>query len=204
MAPAVGMEADTQHNRRPITTSTANNGTTTHLATRTRLAFLVIFCYCQWVLLTTAAPYFSPGAKNTDAIFFRATSGGGGVLPGAGMGEWGGNSSVQSTGGGSGSGGGGDDGGGGDGGRGGSGVFNEEPGSRRPPRILTVLTTYGKRSSFVKPYKEVMSARNDSYRPTVSVSVIALLLFCSHLKFAFLGIRPGASVCPPHPQHGPV
>ena len=37
-----------------------------------------------------------------------------------------------------------------------------------PPRILTVLTTYGKRSSFIKPYKEAVRNRQDGYQPTVT------------------------------------
>lgn len=45
--------------------------------------------------------------------------------------------------------------------------------SRRQPRILTVLTTYGKRSKFVKPYKEAVSGRSDGYRPTVSGTATA-------------------------------
>lgn len=36
------------------------------------------------------------------------------------------------------------------------------------PRILTVLTTYNKRSLFVKAYKQAVRDRSDEYRPTVS------------------------------------
>lgn len=38
----------------------------------------------------------------------------------------------------------------------------------RHPRILTVLTTYNKRSAFVKPYKTAVSDRQDGYQPMVS------------------------------------
>eukprot|EP00903_Cladosiphon_okamuranus_P022093 g20315.t1 len=37
------------------------------------------------------------------------------------------------------------------------------------PRILTVLTTYDKRSAFVKEYKEVVFDREDGYQPEIFV-----------------------------------
>lgn len=152
MAPAVDVEAYTHHSRRNIRTA---NGST-RLATRTRLAaFLCIFCYCQWVVARAVAPFFTTGGRD-DADFSPAKSSGGlGIRPGAGItSEGGGNgSSAESVVG---------------GGRGASGVVDVRHASHRPPRILTVLTTYGKRSSFVKPYKEAVSDRDDGYRPTVS------------------------------------
>lgn len=39
--------------------------------------------------------------------------------------------------------------------------------SRNPPRILTVLTTYNQRSSFVKFYKQALRDRGDGYQPAV-------------------------------------
>lgn len=49
------------------------------------------------------------------------------------------------------------------------------PEKKRLPRILTVLTTYNKRSSFVKAYREAVGGRSDGYRPTVSFLVIAVM-----------------------------
>lgn len=44
----------------------------------------------------------------------------------------------------------------------------KEAEKKRMPRILTVLTTYNKRSLFVKAYKQAVRDRSDGYRPTVS------------------------------------
>lgn len=154
-APAVGIEACPDHPcRSSITTSIFRSAS--HLATRTRLACLCVFCYCQWVFLSTVvASYFAPEA--TDAGF-SSSSGGRGVQEGVGSS----NARSVVAGGGSSSGVAG-------GGGGATEGFHEELVSqRRPPRILTVLTTYGKRSSFVKPYKETILDRNDGYRPTVN------------------------------------
>lgn len=47
-------------------------------------------------------------------------------------------------------------------------VLNEDEASRQP-RILTVLTTYAKRTPLVKEYKEVLLDRQDGYHPAVSL-----------------------------------
>ncbi|CAN0228216.1 unnamed protein product [Ascophyllum nodosum] len=46
-------------------------------------------------------------------------------------------------------------------------LYSELKEKSSPPRILTILTTYGKRSSFIKPYKEAVRDRQDGYQPTV-------------------------------------
>lgn len=163
MNPVVGVEADThrRHHRRTTTTTTtttaAANGTA-HLVTRARLAVLCVCCFCQWVFITTLlAPRFAPGVIR-DAMFSSSSSGRG-VQPGNGMAGGGGSSGAESlsT--------------GGDG-RGAPGVSHEGRDSRRAPRILTVLTTYGKRSGFTKAFKEVVLDRSGGYRSTVSKSLM--------------------------------
>eukprot|EP00752_Nemacystus_decipiens_P002164 g2061.t1 len=163
MFPAVEVEACTHHRPRRADGAAAGGGggssssSSTHLGTRPRLAALLfIFCFCQWVFVKTVVPSFATGAL--DGATLLPTSSGRGIrAAGAGMATVGGNSSsgAESVG----------------GGRVASEVVPEAARfSRRPPRILTVLTTYDQRSSFVKPYKEAVSGQGDGYQPTVFVA----------------------------------
>lgn len=158
---AIGIEAGTGL-RQPRTLCSAaaaadGGGSATRLVTTTRLAFLCVFCCLQWVFVTTVvAPYMAPGSEKAQHVSSSPPGGRAGPRPGDG----GANSSSTITAGAEASGGDADD--------------PDARASRRPPRILTVLTTYGKRSAFVKPYKDAVAARGDGFQPTVSVFLLLL------------------------------
>lgn len=50
---------------------------------------------------------------------------------------------------------------------------------RNGPRILTLLTTYNKRTAFAKANREAMGQRADGYESLVSVGVGLIRRFCS-------------------------
>lgn len=57
------------------------------------------------------------------------------------------------------------------------------------PRILTVLTTYYKRSPLIKEYKEAVADRDDGYEPTVSLSVRAAVWVSERVDFIRTRVR---------------
>jgi len=137
---------------------------------RSRLALVGFLLVCLWALVSTlggggggdgaAAPVYLRGQVSTSG----GAAGGEGVDGGNAIAVGGGEPGTAEAG---------VD---GDGDGDGDGASRQPPPRievQSPPRILTVLTTYEKRSGFVKPYREVTSSRDDGYKPTVRASAPA-------------------------------
>lgn len=135
-------------------TNSSGDSPTAHtnaLARKAGLVFLFILFLRQFALVLAVAPYLAP--RTTDgATVVAETPRVSSVVPGDRVEESNGDRHDSSS----------------SAGRL-AGLSREEAQRFRPPRIVTVLTTYGKRSAFVKPYKEAVSERGDGYRPEVRV-----------------------------------
>lgn len=153
-------EADAGHARSRSTSSiksgaSGSNSLTAHtnaIAKKAGLAFLFIVLLRQWALVLAVVPFLAPP---TDDV--AEPPGGSSTGPGSGGEERDGAHDAFLS---------------------GADPGNEEGVRHRPPRIVTVLTTYGKRAAFIKPYKEAVSDRSDGYHPEVGVVGTVAKLTC--------------------------